>query len=317
MRPASQLQQPPKPSRMTLQSVKVGRQPRPIRAVIFGPEGVGKTTLGADAPKPIFIGAEDGTSRMDVARFPTPESWKDILDAVDTLTREDHPYKTLVLDTLDWAEPLVWKAVVAKDTKGATSIEEVGGGFQKGYLVAIDEWRNLLSALERLQAAKPMHVILLAHSQIKMFKNPEGEDYERYELKLNNKASGLFKEWCDALLFANHETFARKEKPRDRARGFSNGARYLYTSRAAAFDAKNRYGLPDAVPLDWAELEGAVARGEPAKSEEILEAIGQRLGALSPENQAKVSAAVDRAGNDAVKLHKLLTWITAKLPKEE
>jgi hypothetical protein len=255
---------------------------------------------------------------MNVARFPTPETWKDILDAVDVLTKENHPYKTLVIDTLDWAEPLVWRSVMAKDTKyNPSNIEEACGGYKNGYIVALDEWRQLLSALERLQAAKPMHVILLAHSQIKMFKNPEGEDYERYELKLHAKASGLFKEWCDALLFANHETFARKEKPRDRARGVSSGARYLYTSRAAAFDAKNRYGLPDAVPLDWAELANAIDCGEPGKPEEILEAIGALLGALNQQDQAKAARWVDTAGNDAIKLNKLLTWVNAKLPKEE
>src|SRR3990172_4996521 len=198
--PATQIPQkpqppPPPPSRMTLTALVKGKQPHPIRALLYGVEGVGKSTFAADAPTPIFLGAEDGTAELDIARFPTPESWSEVLGAVQTLTAEAHNCK--------------------RDVK--ENIEDYGYG--KGYVAALDEWRLFFAAMERLRRVKPMHVLLLAHSWIKPFKNPTGDDFDRYELKLHAKAGGLAKEWTDCVLFAEHERLVAKNDKTKRGRG--------------------------------------------------------------------------------------------------
>ena len=301
------------PSRMTLGSVVSGRQEHPVRVLLYGPEGVGKSTFGAGAPAPIFLGAEEGTSQLDVTRFPQPESWQDALDAVDTLTNEKHDYKTLVIDTLDWLEPVLWDWMSRRDKQ--TNIEAYGYG--KGYQAAIDEWRIFLSALERLRKTKPMHVVMLAHSWIKGFKNPTGDDYDRYELKIHSKAGGLLKEWSDAVLFATYETFVHKDE-RKRVRGVdNNGARIVYTQRRAAYDAKNRYSLPETMPLDWAEFEAAVKAHKPADPDALIDVIKDTAAKLGGALEKETLSSLGRVGKDAVKLSSLMNWATAKLNEKE
>lgn len=303
---------PAAPSRMQLTALVKGKQTKPIKLVVYGPEGCGKSTFASNAPSPVFLGTEDGTAQLDVTRFPAPQGWGDVLEAVRVLGTEAHDFKTLVVDTLDWAEPLVWQKVCAEDKDGAKTIELVGGGYGKGYTAALDHWRIFLSYLERLQKAKGMHVVLLAHSHIKSFKNPEGPDYERYELKLNQKAAGLMKEWSDAVLFANHETFAQADKAK-RVRGVSTGARVLYTERTAAYDAKNRYGLPAELPLAWPDFEAARLKGEPADPAALVSEISRKAAELPAPLQKEVTAALERAGKDVKKLGLLNNWVNQKV----
>jgi hypothetical protein len=304
----------PRQSRMTLAGVVRGKQVAPYRVLIHGVDGVGKSTFGADAPLPIFLGAESGTNHLDVARFPSPEGWLDILDAVQTLTTDPGEFKTLVIDSVDWVEPMIWKYVC--ETAGVPTIEEVGGGYGKGYTASLDLWRQLLAALERLQRTQGLHVVLIGHSFIKAFKNPEGEDWERYILKLNDKAAGLLREWCEGVFFANYRTFAVAQKGK-RTKGVSDGSRMLYTQRTAAFDAKDRYGLPDSMPLSWEEFDKAAVRGEPAKAVDLVEVIKANIPRLPAELQATAQKALDGAGTDATKLSKTNSWINTKLGMTE
>jgi hypothetical protein len=309
------------PSRMRLDKLVIGKQSRPKRVTLAGPEGVGKSTFGAGAPKPIFLGTEEGTALLDVTRFPTPESWTDVLDAVRTLTLETHDFQTLVLDTLDWLEPMLWADLCRKH--GVASIEDIGdtngkGGFGKGYTAALDSWRVLLSAIERLRTAKNMHVIFLAHTWIKPFKNPEGPDYDRYEMKLNNKASGLVKEWCDALLFANFETFALKEKTgQKRIKGVSSGARVIYTERSAAYDAKNRYSLPASLPLSWADFNTAAEAGAVADPANLKSEITRKAKLLGGDTQTKILETMTKAGDNPQSLALINNRVNARLSERE
>ena len=175
-RPQAAAQQP---SRMTLGAITRGRVQAPLRVLCYGVEGVGKSTLGADSPTPVFLGAEDGTAHLDVSRLPQPETWRDVLDAVALLTRETHDFKTLVIDSLDWVEPLIHRFVC--DEAKVKSMEDVSYG--KLYVAALEQWRLLINALDRLRTAKRMHVVMVAHALVKGFKNPEGPDYERYQLR--------------------------------------------------------------------------------------------------------------------------------------
>lgn len=299
----------PAPSRMTLASVARGKIQSAPRALCYGPEGIGKSTFGAGAPSPIFLGAEDGTGQLDVSRFPQPETWDDILSAIAVLEREPHEYKTLVIDTLDWVEPIIWAHCCERDKE--KTIESYGYG--KGYQVAVDEWRRLLSALERLRSVRRMGVVLLAHSQIRTFKNPEGEDFDRYELKLHAKAGGICKEWVDAVLFANFETFAQKNEKTKRVKGISTGARLLYTARTAAYDAKNRYSLPESMSLSWDEFAAGVAAGQVAPVEALKAEAERKIGEVAPAVAEKARGALERAGDDAGKLAQLNNWLNTKI----
>lgn len=302
---------PPAPSKMTLASITRGLVEGPWRILAYGVEGLGKSTLGAGTPRPIFLASEDGTGHLDVERFPKPESWRDVLDAVTLLAREKHDYKTLVIDTLDWVEPLCWAHVCARDSKA--NIEDYG--FGKGYQTALDEWRLLLSKLEALRPAG-VNVMVLAHSTQKTWKNPEGDDFDRFELKVHAKAGGLFKEWSDAVLFANHETFAKKNEQTKRVKGVSTGARLLFTERTAAYDAKNRYGLPPFLALSWPELEAAMKAGRPADPAALIDECKRKAAELGGEDETKVLEALPRSGNDAAKLSQLNNWCNAQLTRK-
>ena len=307
---------PPKPSRMTLASLVRGRMAQPTRVVLYGVEGIGKSTFGASAHKPIFLGAEDGTAQLDVAHFPRPESFPEVLEALRTLTREPHDFGTLVLDTLDWVEPLIWQFICERD--GKANIEDYG--FAKGYVAALDEWRRLLAAIEEMRRAKPMHVVLVAHSWIKPFKNPQGDDFDRYEMKMHAKAAGLVKEWADCVLFANYEQFAKRDEKTKRVRGVDTGARLLFTERRAAYDAKNRYSLPSELPLSWGDFWAAVQAGQVAPADDIRAEVLRKAKELGPEVEAKVVEAVNKSGADTQSLsvinNRVNALVAAKAEKE-
>jgi hypothetical protein len=304
---------PPRPNRMTLASVTRGKVEAPYRLLIHGTDGVGKTTFGADAPDPIFLGTEDGTGHLDVARFPTPESWDDLKDAIATLTADAGGFKTLVLDSLDWAEPMLHAKLCREHN--VSIVEDLGGGYGKWVGIVVDQWRSLLAQLERLQRTQGMHVILIAHSFIKQFANPEGLDYSRYVLKLADKSGALCREWVKGCYFAQYETFAEKDKQTKRVKGVSTGARLLYTQRTAAYDAKDRYGLPEALPLSWDEFEAAAKSGA-SEIAGLTSEIQRKAKLVGGETEAKVLELLRQHADDAVSLKKINTKLNAKLAEK-
>lgn len=300
--------------RFDVTSVVSGKIAAPIRIVVFGVDKIGKTTFGADAPDPVFVGSEMGTKNLSVDRLGPrddsgrmlPLTWQDILDAVQIVTDEPHSWKTFVLDSLDWAEPLLWAHICQRD--GLRSINEPNS-FGAGYTAAVDGWRVLLAALERLWEKRQVNIILIAHSMIKSFKNPEGEDYERWQLALNEKAAGVIKQWCDCILFANYQTSVVQDKKK-RIRGYDQG-RMLYTERRAAHDGGNRYDLPYALPLQWGEFEIAVrAHGN---ADHLIRVIDEKIPQLDETTRAKATEFRTAAGDNAVKLAKLNNWINGKI----
>ncbi len=308
----SRVAAPPQSSRMTLTTITRGKVLAPPRVLLYGAEGIGKSTFAAGAPLPIFLPGEEGTNHLDVARFPRPETWQDVLESVRVLDQDAHDYKTFVVDTLDSLEPLVWAEVCRKG--GKTAIEDFG--FGKGYIAAVDEWRYFLAAVERLRA-RGMGVVLLAHSVVKTFKNPEGEDYDRYQLKLHEKSAGVLKEWSEAVLFAQLETYAPKED-RGKAKGISTGARIVRTQRTAAFDAKNRYDLPESMPLDWQAFGDGMVAHRPADPAALKVAIEAQLGALGADPVVeKVRETLVRVGDDAAELARIHNKLTALVGQKE
>ncbi|WP_085440276.1 ATP-binding protein [Magnetofaba australis] len=239
----------------TLQSLNRAQDRRPPRIVKYGVAGVGKTTLAAGAPNPVFILTEDGLGQIQATSFPIARSYWDVMGALDALLNESHDFATVVVDSLDWLEPLIWAEVCAQ--QNVRNIEEIGYG--KGYAFALDLWRAYLEKLNRLRDEKNMVVIQIAHSVIKRFDSPEHDPYDRYEIKLHAKASALIQEHSDCVLFANYRISTTKtdvgfKKKVNRAVG--DGERVLYTQERPAFLAKNRYNLPLELPMDWKTLEG-------------------------------------------------------------
>lgn len=290
---------PPRLNRMTLQSIKKGKIAAPYRLLIMGVDGVGKSTFAASAPGAVFLGPETGTNQLEVARFPVPESFDDVRDAIRTLIADRGEFQTLAIDSADWLEPLIWAHVCA--SANVKAIEEVGGGYGKGYVAALDQWRAVLSDLERLQREQGMNVILIAHAFIKAFRNPEGEDWDRYSLKMHDKAAALLREWSEGVYFAQFETFAVQQKGK-RVRGVSSGARLLYTQRTAAYDAKDRYGLPERLPLSWDEFDAAAKAGRPVELPALIAGIRRKAEELGGEKKAKAIEYLEGNLDDAAAL---------------
>jgi hypothetical protein len=309
---------PPPSTKMALSNVTKGKRKQPHRVLVYGPEGIGKSTFGSGAPNPIFLPVEDGTNHLDVARFPKPETWSHVLGAVRVLIESEHEYKTLVIDTLDAAEPLLWQYMVTRDTtkdsSGKPKLTDIESyGYGKGYTKALDDWRILLKMLETLGERRGMHVIFLAHSWIKSFKNPQGEDYDRYELKLNAKASGLLKEWSDCVFFANYETYAKKDDKK-RVRGVDTGARLIFTERRAAYDAKNRFGLSNELALSWADFDAASQQDPDPVA--LREEIARKAVELGPEVAKLVAESVAKAGDSTQTLIIINNRVNSRLAEK-
>jgi hypothetical protein len=312
---------PPAP-KLSLARVSKGRVEHAAWVHIYGSEGVGKSSFGAAAPDPIFIDVEQGTMNLDTTRFvfdgagrTMPNGFEELLEAVRVIERESHPYKTLVIDTLDAVEALIWRFICDRD--GKKNIPDYGYGKGENY-IAPDEWRRLVAAIERVRA-KGVNVITLSHAIVKHFDDPESDGWDRYILKLHEKAGGLIKERADAVLFAKFETVLKK-KGKDpqskKLQAITTDARWLYTKHTGAYDAKNRYDLPEELPLDWNELWSAIQAHEPAAPEDLREAIQRKAQKLGEELREKVlgeGGHLSVAGTDAAKLSKLNGWVNSKL----
>lgn len=231
------------------------------RILIYGSAGVGKTTFAAQSPSPIFIFTEDGAGALEVNAFPVAKSFEEVMGALGALYQEDHDFHTVVLDSIDHLEPLIWAKTC--EELGVNSIEAPGYG--KGYVEALKWWRHLLEGINALRTVKGMGVVLIGHTQIRRFESPEHEAFDRYEPKLHKAASALVQESVDCILFAKHETKVKQEDGKFntyRARGVSTGRRVICTTETPAYIAKNRYGLPAELPLDWSAFEQTLTKTE-------------------------------------------------------
>lgn len=304
-------------SRMSLASITSTRQiNRPLRIALFGVPGVGKSTFAAQAPSPIFLCAEDGAGFLDAKAFPKPLSWQDVLDAVETLLRDEHPFKTLVIDTLDALESLCWEHVCRMH--GGSKIRSIEDfGYGKGYQHAVEAWEQLLRRLEQLQARRGLHLVLIAHAVARDHKDPDHDAWKRWTMKLHSKSADVIAGWVDAVLFAAPEMVSKKEGLK--VRGFATGERLLYTEAAGSHEGKNRYGLPPSMPLDWAGFWTAVQQSQAAVQQSQAAAVASSeaqarevralqtdLATLIPQLDAdardRAQAAFDAAGTDVGKL---------------
>ena len=292
-----------------LNKVQRGRSADPLRVLLYGTPGVGKTTTASRAPGAIFLPVEDGCGALDVARLPQPRTWADVLASVRALTDEPHDFQTLIIDTLDAAEALCWRRVCDDGKK--QSIEDFGYG--KGYTAAVDLWRELLRGLELLQERRGVGLVLIAHSARRNFKNPEGEDYERWTLSLQERAAGLLVGWAHEVLFARWEVLVAQQDG-SRAKGVSTGKRELRTREDGPWTAKNRHGLPAALPLDWDALHLAL---HPQTAQEVRDRIKCLLAGADEALSKETEDFVSKAGSDVGRLIKTEKWLAGRLAKKE
>ena len=225
-----------------------GKINRAQKVVIYGSEGIGKTSLAAKFPDPVIIDTEGGTAHMDVRRIDKPASWDELLSIVREVAATPGLCKTLVIDTADWAEQLITTYLCEKYKQ--TSIESFGYG--KGYTLLGEEFAKLLSACDSVIAAG-IHVVVTAHAKMRKFEQPdEMGAYDRWEMKLSKQVAPLLKEWCDLLLFCNYQTYVvTSENDTKKAQG---GKRVIYTSHHPAWDAKTRVQLPEVIDLDYSNI---------------------------------------------------------------
>lgn len=298
-----------------LANVTKGKLKLPHLLLLYGPDGVGKSTFGSQAPNPIFLGPEKGTMNLDVARFPTPKSWEDVIQALDELANQNHGYKTLVIDTLDWLEPLCYASICKKYE--TNSIEKAAGGYGKGYREAFNEMVEFRHKLSFLREHKGMNIILLAHSKVVSFEDPTTEHgYSRYELKLQDSANvsirSMWREYVDAVLFCNFETFSKGEGKQ--ARGVTTRERKIWTERDAGFDAKNRFNLPFEMALDYHTYDKAVGATPEQSASDVVDRIMELTGQVKDEAlKAKVLEQVEKHSKNTEQLIKIEERLKTKL----
>ncbi len=237
--------------------IHTGKAGGALKVVVYGPEGIGKSTLAAHFPRPVFIDTEGSTRHMDVSRTDKPSSWTMLMEQVQYVRSDPGVCSTLVIDTADWAEQLCIASICAD--KKLSGIEDMGYG--KGYVYLAEEFGRLLNLLEEI-VGRGVHVVLTAHAMMRKFEQPdEMGAYDRWELKLQKKTSALVKEWSDLLLFANYKTLSVAADDKGKKFKAQGGRRVIYTSHHPCWDAKNRLGLPEELPLDFSALAQYISTG--------------------------------------------------------
>jgi hypothetical protein len=243
-----------------LARIEKGKKLKPPRIMIYGTEGIGKTTFASQAKNPVFIQTEDGLGSLEVDRFPLAKTCEEVQQNLSELKNQEHNYNTVVIDSLDWLERLVWDKL-CRDWK-VSSIEKVDGGYGKGYVHAVTIWRQILDDLNFLRDQKRMSIVLIAHSKVEKFEDPESVvSYDRYSPRLHKLIASLVTEWCDAVLFATRRfRISREETGFGRQRavaqpiGSEGGDRIIRCIGSPFCVAKNRFSLPEEIPLSWASL---------------------------------------------------------------
>jgi hypothetical protein len=248
-----------------------GTLPTAKKVVVYGPEGIGKTTFASQFPDPVFIDTEGSTNDYDVARFPAPSSWQMLMDEVREVKNNPGICRTLIIDTADWAERLCEKHVCQHGQ--VQSIE--GFGYGKGYTYLREEFGRLLNELTDV-VSTGVNVVLTAHAQMRKFEQPdEMGAYDRWEMKLSKQVAPIVKEWANMILFCNYKTFVVKEN-KSAAKGKAQGGqRVMYTTHHPCWDAKNRYGLPEILPLDYEGIRGVIESGPADQQEKDIQVISQ------------------------------------------
>ena len=253
-----------------------GRKERALKIVITGSEGIGKSTLAAQCPAPLFLDLEGGTDQIDTRRVAGIRKWEDLEAAVDEVIADPTCCRTLVIDTADYAEGMCSRYICQKFR--VEGIESIGYG--KGYTYLGEEFAVLLGKLNTL-IQKGVNVIIIAHARMRKQELPEEQGaFDRWEMKLSKQVGPLVKEWADAIFFCNYKTFVSTgENGTKKAMG---GERVIYTTHHPCWDAKNRFGLKDELPLSFSSIASIFPKDEVADEKPAAEAIKPALEEETP-----------------------------------
>jgi hypothetical protein len=244
---------------MKLIDLKPTTTKQPPRIFITGTHGTGKTTLVSGAPSPLIFDLEDGSGQIEITRYPwqtdgSAPTFENIKSALTSLESEDHNFRTLIIDSVDTLESIIWNHTCDVESKRGTRHTSIEGfGYGKGYVLALGYVREFLQRLDRLRRLRSMAIVLVGHTHIRLFKNPEGDDYDRFVPRLKENAANAIKEWSDIVGFLKFEEGAGKGDSDVKSKGFSTGRRILHLERTAAFDAKCRYDLDPAIEISGAD----------------------------------------------------------------
>ncbi len=249
-----------------------------VKAVFYGPEGIGKSTLASRLPSPIFIDTEGSTAHMTLCRYPKPKDWAELMEMVEDAGKLK--IKTLVIDTLDWADILCTRSLCKE--KKWDSIEAAGYG--KGYVMLGEKFAELLAKLSEL-VDKGINVVFCAHAQLRKIEKPEESGaYDHWELKCSKKVAPLVKEWADMVLFCNYDTMViHGNNPMEKNR-ITGNKRVMYANHAPTFDAKNRFGLPDKLPLEYKSIQPVFERQPQPEPEPVVIPLGKEDSDVQPAN---------------------------------
>lgn len=242
---------------------------KPQKIIICGVQGLGKGTFGSTFEKPILVRTEDGAGALSIPTFPDMvEDFAGMEAAINTLHQE-HNFKTLLIDSLDWMEPVIWAKQIEEEPlteKDKPVIDIESYGYGKGFIKALAWWRYIMGGFNSLRFNKNMEIVLISHTEIKRYDPPDSDPYDRYQIKLHKLAAALWQEWADMVLFCNYKTHTRKAEvgfDKKIVRGVGAGERVIFTEERPAYLAKNRWGLPPEIYIGqdktWAAFHEALS----------------------------------------------------------
>lgn len=222
------------------------------RILVYGKHKIGKSTFAAGCPKPIFLATEDGLGALGVDMIDCTKGYVDVLKAIKKISETD--YRTIVIDSLDWLEKLIFEHVKAE--LGWNEINPPNT-FGRGYIRAEDHWRYFIGEISKLHKTKKMMPVFIAHTKVSKFEDPERDNYDQYRLDLQDRAAGVLSEYVDIIAFVTDQVVTKEKKEEFGSKVIkaqSTGERIMKLGKSAAYEAGNRYGLPDELPLSWQVL---------------------------------------------------------------
>ncbi len=283
------------------------------RTLIYGEPGIGKSTFAAAAPNVVFLCLEEGANNISVQRAHVddngrernPHTFDEVCQILEAIGKSPDGIDNVAIDTLDMLESFAQAHICKIGNK--RNISEYNYG--KGYDLALGAMRIVLSLLERLRLVN-IGVIVIGHATVSKFNNTEGADFDYYDIKVHKKIAGLLVEWSDNVLFARREQSALEQD--GKVRGVSSGARFIHTTKMPGYVAKNRYDLPDRLPLSWYDYEQAMQAHSPARHDELLTHVNGLLPHLDSETKDKALVALERI-TDTAELARFVDYVRSKI----